>query len=364
MVYPKESGERPRRARWPFAAVFTALAVAALANVSPDGHDGPAQPPSPVIAQMEWAPEWSIVRRAPGSDTWPVTWGDNGALYTAYADGRGFRPFVERKLSQGLARVRGGPASPRGHNLRAPTFERRGDGPSGEKTSSLLMIDGTLYAFIRNANGNGRHCRIGWSGDRGKTWQWAAWRFRRFGYCVFLNFGRDYAGARDDYVYVYSPDSPSAYRPADHMILMRVPKDELRHKARYEFFAGQGDDGTPRWTDDVAQRRPVFSNPGNCLRSSVTYNPGIQRYLWWQQLPGSIEGIDTRFEGGFAVYDAPEPWGPWTTAYHTERWDVGPGETGTFPSKWIRDGGRTLHLVFSGDDHFSIRRARLRLHDD
>ena len=36
---------------------------------------------------------------------------------------------------------------------------------------------------------------------------------------------------------------------------------------------------------------------------------------------------DTRFEGGFGIYDAPEPWGPWTTVFFTEKWDVGPGET-------------------------------------
>ena len=23
--------------------------------------------------------------------------------------------------------------------------------------------------------------------------------------------------------------------------------------------------------------------------------------------------MDTRFQGGFGIYDAPEPWGPWTT---------------------------------------------------
>jgi hypothetical protein len=71
--------------------------------------------------------------------------------------------------------------------------------------------------------------------------------------------------------------------------------------------------------------------------------------------------IDTRFTGGLAVYDAPEPWGPWTTAYFTERWDVGPGDTASFPAKWISENGLTLHLVFSGDDSFSVRQATLVL---
>jgi hypothetical protein len=72
-----------------------------------------------------------------------------------------------------------------------------------------------------------------------------------------------------------------------------------------------------------------------------------------------LPGGDARFRGGFGVYDAPEPWGPWTTAYFTEEWDVGPGETCSFPTKWMSDEGKTVHLVFSGDDCFSVRRADL-----
>ena len=67
--------------------------------------------------------------------------------------------------------------------------------------------------------------------------------------------------------------------------------------------------------------------------------------------------IDARFAGGVGVYDAPEPWGPWTTAFYTDAWDVGPGESASFPSKWIADDGRSAWLLFSGNDCFSMRRA-------
>jgi hypothetical protein len=70
---------------------------------------------------------------------------------------------------------------------------------------------------------------------------------------------------------------------------------------------------------------------------------------------------DTRFEGGFGVYDAPQPWGPWTTVYFTRKWDVGPGETCGFPTKWMSADGKTLQMVFSGDDSFSVREAVLRV---
>jgi hypothetical protein len=81
----------------------------------------------------------------------------------------------------------------------------------------------------------------------------------------------------------------------------------------------------------------------------------LKRYLWCQTLPGT----DARFGGGFGIYEAPEPWGPWTTVYFTENWDVGPGETSSFPTRWMSADGKTLYLVFSGNDSFSVRRAIL-----
>jgi hypothetical protein len=46
---------------------------------------------------------------------------------------------------------------------------------------------------------------------------------------------------------------------------------------------------------------------------------------------------------------------PSSTVFHTERWDVGPGES----AKWMSADGRALHLIFSGDDSFSVRQTTL-----
>ena len=75
-------------------------------------------PSSRVIRGIRWAPSSSIVRRARGSDNWPLTWAEDDALYTAYGDGRGFEPFIPEKVSLGFARITGGPENLRGHNLR------------------------------------------------------------------------------------------------------------------------------------------------------------------------------------------------------------------------------------------------------
>ncbi len=314
----------------------------------------PPYPPSSVIRRIEWSPPSSIVRRARGSDNWPLTWGDDDAIYTAYGDGRGFEPFVKTKLSLGLAKINGGPDSFVTVNLRSPTVEQRGDGAAGKKASGLLMVDGVVYLLARNAGNS----QLAWSSDHGKTWTWADWDFTySFGCPTFLNFGRNYDGARDDFVYMYSHDAESAYEAADRMVLARVDRRKILERDAYQFFAGLDAAGNPCWTRSIDDRAAVFSNPAGCYRSSVSYNAPLKRYLWCQILPAE----DPRFAGGLGIYDAPEPWGPWTTAYFAATWDVAPGETAGIPTKWISEDGLTIHLVFSGEDHFSVRKARLSM---
>ena len=320
----------------------------------------PLPPTSPVIAKLTWAPVASISRSAPGSDNWPMTWGDDGELYAAYGDGNGFEPFVETKLSLGLAKIVGEPSDYKGANLRSPDVEQLGHGAAGKKASGLLMIAGELFMWVRNAeNSTLVHSR-----DHGKTWNWASWKWTTsFGCPTFLNFGQNYAGARDEFVYLYSADSASAYVGSDRMVLARVHKTRLMDQTQYEFFVERDVSGNVRWSRDINQRGAVFSHSRKCYRSGITFNPGLKRYLWCQIHPESNDSRGPRFQGGFGVYDAPEPWGPWTTVYYTDDWDVGPGDTSSFPTKWISADGQTMHLVFSGDDSFSVRQAHVTLTD-
>jgi hypothetical protein len=216
------------------------------------------------------------------------------------------------------------------------------------------MIDGVLYLWVRNAG----NAQPAWSTDHGRTWEWADWKFTTsFGCPTFLNFGKNYTGARDDFAYIYSHDADSAYQAADRMVLARVPKGQLKRRDAYEFFKGLNPKQQPVWTKDIVERGAVFSRSGQCYRSGVTYNAALKRYLWCQTLPGA----DPRVAGGFGIYDAAEPWGPWTTVFFTEAWDVGPGETSSFPTKWMSADGKILYLVFSGDDYFAVRKATLNL---
>lgn len=319
-------------------------------------------PPSPVIKSVTWAPADSIIRKAAGkgrdgSDNWPITWADDDNLYTAYGDGYGFDPIVPQKLGLGFARVSGGPDDFIGENIRSDA-ENTGMGARGKKASGMLMVDSVMYMWARNADDNGHHCQLAWSKDYARTWTWSDWKFTELGYLTFINFGRNYTGVPDkhkDYVYMVSHDNPSAYEAADHFILARVPRDRITERDSYEFLKELDSNSNPVWTRDIQQRGAVFTNPDLCRRSGISFNAGLERYLWWQQI--RHDDADTRFAGGFAIYDAPEPWGPWTTVYHTQEWDVGPGETGSFPTKWMSADGGICYLVFSGNDNFSVRKV-------
>jgi CubicO group peptidase (beta-lactamase class C family) len=320
---------------------------------NPAAVSRPPYPPSPVIGGARFADFATIVRQAPGSDNWPITWADDDDLYTAYGDGWGFEPLLKVKLGQGFARISGGPENFRAVNLRSESGENLGQGPKGAKASGMLMLGGVLYMWERNVGNS----QLAWSEDRGRTWQ-RGFRFETsFGSPAFLNFGRHYAGARDEYVYSYSQDGPSAYESYDHVVLARVPAARIRERAAYEFFVRLDGAGRPVWTKDIAQRGAVFTHPGRCQRVDAVYVPGLRRYLL---------AVGYSHDGGWGIFDAPEPWGPWTTVFHTVYWGLGGTHGYRLPSKWISPDGKTLWLVFSGRPHngtdydaFCLRRLTL-----
>ena len=83
---------------------------------------------------------------------------------------------------------------------------------------------------------------------------------------AFLQFGKDYAGARDDYVYIYAPEIKTeeweVNKPGE-ISLMRVPKLSLADFEAYEYFGGLNSNGEPVWTVDPSGRKPVFEDEMN-----------------------------------------------------------------------------------------------------
>ncbi len=141
-------------------------------------------------------------------------------------------------------------------------------------------------------------------------------------------------------------------------MLARVPKDRIRDKAAYEFFVKRTADGSAVWSGKISERGAVFEHAGNTARLDAVYNRGLRRYLL---------AVSYGQGKGWGLFDAPQPWGPWTTAFSTPDWGLGDTHGYRLPAKWMSVDGRESWLVFSGtkpNDAFCARRMAFDLYGD
>jgi hypothetical protein len=212
---------------------------------------------------------------------------------------------------------------------------------------------------------------LAFSTDHGVHWTWADWHFSdTFGCPEFVQFGNNYAGARDNYVYIASQANDSAYGFSPDIVLARVPKRKVADRTCYEFFTGIDALDKPTWSGDVEKRKPIFTDTNGVQRIAVTYNAPLRRYILTasHRPPGST----STHTAALGVFDAPEPWGPWTTVYYSDHWSVKDGKDcrtyhHKFPTKWMSRDGKTMWLLYSGLDcdlyGFCLKRASLKIND-
>jgi hypothetical protein len=343
-----------------FIIVLICLAVASQAWAQ-----NPPYPPSPIISDIIWDFS-SHDQRAPGSDNWPVTWADDGHQYTSWGDGGGFGGTnSDGRVSLGFARVEGPATAYAGFNVWGG---KNSEAPAtfGGKSYGILAIGNDLYTW-RCGDGSGntafRFQRLYKSIDGGRSWTAANWEFAgnvNF-YCpTFLQFGRGYSGARDGWVYMYAAQNNSDtwdIQIPGKIMLMRAPKTELMNRSTYEFFTGLDANGQPQWSSSLADRKPVFEDPNGVHLVSVSYNAGLRRYLL--TTPHTEKNA-----GNIGIFDASEPWGPWTTVLYENGWGAGYIETNTFfwnfSNKWLSADGMDFVLVFTGknsNDSWNIIRG-------
>ena len=342
-------------------------------------------PSSTVIDSIVWDFD-NAIRLAPGSDLWPVTWADDGHLYTSWGDGGGFGGTNSNgRVSLGFGRIEGPPdtlvercSNPdqNADNIWGGACTENTQEFTG-KVPGMASIDGVLYAWLHEQVWPQVRMLLIWSFDHGATWHRNDWRFGgtstdTLRILQFLQFGRDYSGAIDNYVYMYAQDRGGIDKPPDKCYpgvyhLIRVPREHssIIDRSSYEFLTGTDSEGNPMWTSDIGQRTAVFNDPNGAGIPSVSYNPGIDRYLLTAG-HGCGAGNSLRRLG---IFDAPEPWGPWTTVDYYNDWG---GYTGYrlgyyIPTKtpdWMSEDGLNIHLVFSGDnklDSFNLLSGILQL---
>jgi hypothetical protein len=327
-------------------------------------------------------------------DMWPLTWAHDDNLYAAAGDNSGIPSTTFTPMN--LFVVRGSPAVPgekvhieEVHHLPVdPKLYCRGtlvDADYGVKPAGLLSLDGVLYLSVQNINYgdnpdfNRQHNLNGWiivSRDCGKTWDTDA-SFQTFftgrtASAHFVQFGRDYAGARDEFVYAYFPcglDGQSYWCNNDCIVMGRVPRDQFLDRRAWEFLCDFDGAGTPRWNSDDSLAIPVFNYPGFTGENHVSYNAGLRRYIMGNYAfyddhgrPRPYHQLPLRqYKSQLTLYEASEPWGPWRLFWHVDEWGQGNYQP-VFPTKWMSADGCDMTMVCSGNGpYYSFTTQRLHL---
>ena len=325
------------------AKVFLLIIIVFLAS-SQAFSATPPYPQSTVITGVTWDTS-SLKRAAPGSDLWPTTWADDDNIYTAWGDGGGFGgDNTIGRVQIGVARIAGTPESLLATNtfggaspLAPATF--------GGKPGGIISVGGVLYMSVTE-NDTWNRAKIYKSTDHGVTWTstTTGWDFEEpnglWSSLMFVTYGKDNANARDNYVYALTHKDGTA-PPRYNLLMARVPKDKVDQRNAYEFFTGFDAGGNPLWSPDINAGRPFFTDPNSVgFAPHIEYNPGLKRYILTTYHNES---------GGWGIFDAPEPWGPWTTVAYYENWLDANFKFGfSMPQKWLSPDGRDFVMVFSG----------------
>lgn len=324
--------------------------------------------------------DWSTHQRhAPGSDNFQLTWSDDDHLYGAWGDGGGFYGTNGNgRVGLGFARVEGNRDDYRGFNVWGG-FEAQNSATFEGKSWATISLEGDLYMWVVPDHPEGKSYRnhyeyveLAKSEDKGASWSKASWRFEQSeGLTIptFLNFGKDNADVPvefGDYVYSYflAPQSTTmeqegpngvnlmVHRPG-RIYLGRVLGDRLMgSKENHQFFTGRDALGQPTW-GRLEDKQPVFEDEngvGWCL--SASYNPHLDRVILVTQHRQTTSGL-------LGIFDAPTPWGPWSTIEYFEiDAPFGKDRPGSelpwannvffaaFPTKWLDE--ETFVLNFTG----------------
>lgn len=326
------------------------------------------------------------IRESDG-DLWPTTWADDGTIYTANGDGRGFSTNPDDFRDAVVNKIFGTPET-------GITGERLAAGDElgpiwadenvyNRKPTGIVAVDGNgdgkdeLYLVIQALNYSPDNNRafndvpaasILSSTDYGVTWtptDMPMFSNYTFTTVWFLDFGQSNAHAsvlgsgNSQYVYAYGLDNnwrdsvPDTVPDPQDLWLARAPVSSIQDIETWEWFSGTSE--SPAWSKSLSDRQAVlrderrvyaggFTEDGFSVISqgSVVYNAPLERYIY-------TSWTDYTFE----YYEAPKPWGPWEL-FEWKDFGVTPwfglnqtnpkngGYATVVPSKFISDDGRKM----------------------
>ncbi len=288
-----------------------------------------------------------------GSDQWPMTWASDGSMVAAWGDGYGWNGNAEttKKRSIGVSKIDGVPPA-----LEADDTWGAGPGQSFGKPDALVDIDGVLWMFWVNGDSKYDHDTYGaLSTDLGETWQLGSERLFKnlptgFRVRSICQFGQANRGAKDGYVYVYF-----ALNRHPDIYLARVDKTKLFDESSYEWFLHLNDDGSASWTKDHHRKAVAFrDNQAYLWHISTVFHPGLNRILLSKPHYDYDDNRLTPYApksniSGLGIFEAPNPWGPWSTVYYTNEFlDDHVKFNYVIPAKYIDPKSPSFWMAWSG----------------
>jgi hypothetical protein len=227
----------------------------------------------------------------------------------------------------------------------------------------MICVDGILYLAFQDMLGmrpapfslrsqHGSDAHIVYSSSTGGFWtpsfkliEKPMFPGHKFGGPSFINFGKNNANARDNFVYAVSSDQ---WDNGSNLRLGRVPADSIARGEAWEWVAAFTPAREPAWSPNLDDAIPVLSLHRWIGLPEMVYLAGIQRYLLFTwRLHGDFAGSEGT---DLIVLESPEPWGPFSLVHFEEYWE---GKAFTpycprLPLKWLEPDGITGWLQFSG----------------
>jgi hypothetical protein len=201
----------------------------------------------------------------------------------------------------------------------------------------VALPGAVIYMFhttqnIRQPNGTCGDVRKVWlakSVDNGHTWtdhlssrQWPD--ASGFIPSSILQYGQAQAGGlapdSDNVQYLYIYGLKRAF--PRNVYLARVPStpsDAIEAPASWSYYAGDDPSGNPSWSQSSATAAPIWSDPNQSQYLAVTFDRAMGRYIAYSDHGSGCAG--TPCERQVGLFDAPSPWGPWTTIDYEEQFD-------------------------------------------
>jgi hypothetical protein len=335
-------------------------------------------------------------------DNWRPVWAADDSQIVPMCDGSwlGIKGYHNH-----LYRITGGPDKFLREDI--PNYPDFSGGPGSWFGYGVVSVDGILYSAVSKTPGDSwsgpfRGIKLLKSQDNGDTW----YRVDRqgnerklgpqdsarnevnpkemffleefglphqrqeaypFSFVDFVKSGKDNSSAKDDYLYIYSPEGAHAHK----LLLARVPKDKLGLRSAWEYFV-KYEDSQAIWTSDIMQRGYAHLFPGKSQDGnhfgwyswvpSVVWNQGLGLYI---MVNGGTYGgsgmtssdkdyydrwMHTR-TGSLGFWYSRQPYGPWQQFYYTDYWTVDDPKNRTYqPSlspKWISKDGKDMVLIWS-----------------